>query len=109
MCTAEEVAHLCVYLASDESAYVTGTEHIIDGGWRLWRTYSTEHKEALENCHELLLVTVIEISVAYALLYAKILTYFEIMQKLLTFLQIFQILWTVWLCGVHLIVSSKII
>lgn len=35
MCTAEEVAHLCVYLASDESAYVTGTEQIIDGGWRL--------------------------------------------------------------------------
>ncbi|XP_063075045.1 dehydrogenase/reductase SDR family member 6 [Engraulis encrasicolus] len=35
MCTAEEVANLCVYLASDESAYVTGTEHIIDGGWRL--------------------------------------------------------------------------
>uniref|UniRef100_A0A668TKE1 Dehydrogenase/reductase SDR family member 6 n=1 Tax=Oreochromis aureus TaxID=47969 RepID=A0A668TKE1_OREAU len=35
MCTAEEVAYLCVYLASDESAYVTGTEHIIDGGWRL--------------------------------------------------------------------------
>ncbi|KAF4118498.1 hypothetical protein G5714_000549 [Onychostoma macrolepis] len=35
MCTAEEVAHLCVYLASDESAYVTGTEAIIDGGWRL--------------------------------------------------------------------------
>ncbi|XP_078799832.1 dehydrogenase/reductase SDR family member 6 isoform X4 [Oryzias latipes] len=35
MCTAEEVAHLCVYLASDESAYVTGTEHIIDGGWSL--------------------------------------------------------------------------
>ncbi|XP_008315376.1 dehydrogenase/reductase SDR family member 6 [Cynoglossus semilaevis] len=35
MCTAEEVAYLCVYLASDESAYVTGTEHIIDAGWRL--------------------------------------------------------------------------
>ncbi|XP_075947366.1 dehydrogenase/reductase SDR family member 6 isoform X2 [Anarhichas minor] len=35
MCTAEEVAYLCVYLASDESAYVTGTEQIIDGGWRL--------------------------------------------------------------------------
>ncbi|KAJ8281042.1 hypothetical protein GJAV_G00062760 [Gymnothorax javanicus] len=34
-CTAEEVAHLCVYLASDEAAYVTGTEHIMDGGWRL--------------------------------------------------------------------------
>ncbi|NP_001089786.1 3-hydroxybutyrate dehydrogenase type 2 [Xenopus laevis] len=35
MATAEEVAHLCVYLASDESAYVTGNEHIIDGGWSL--------------------------------------------------------------------------
>ncbi|KAK1175809.1 3-hydroxybutyrate dehydrogenase type 2 [Acipenser oxyrinchus oxyrinchus] len=35
MCTAEEVAHLCVFLASDESAYVTGTEQIIDGGWSL--------------------------------------------------------------------------
>uniref|UniRef100_A0A671S6Q8 Dehydrogenase/reductase SDR family member 6 n=1 Tax=Sinocyclocheilus anshuiensis TaxID=1608454 RepID=A0A671S6Q8_9TELE len=35
LCTAEEVAHLSVYLASDESAYVTGTEAIIDGGWRL--------------------------------------------------------------------------
>uniref|UniRef100_A0A671KFJ9 Dehydrogenase/reductase SDR family member 6 n=1 Tax=Sinocyclocheilus anshuiensis TaxID=1608454 RepID=A0A671KFJ9_9TELE len=31
LCTAEEVAHPCVYL----SAYVTGTEAIIDGGWRL--------------------------------------------------------------------------
>lgn len=35
MATAEEVAHLCVYLASDESAYVTGNAHIIDGGWSL--------------------------------------------------------------------------
>ncbi|XP_066576831.1 dehydrogenase/reductase SDR family member 6 isoform X2 [Amia ocellicauda] len=35
MCTAEEVAHLCVYLASDESVYVTGTEQVIDGGWTL--------------------------------------------------------------------------
>ncbi|XP_069487075.1 dehydrogenase/reductase SDR family member 6 isoform X2 [Ambystoma mexicanum] len=35
MATAEEVAHLCVYLASDESSYVTGGEHIIDGGWSL--------------------------------------------------------------------------
>ncbi|XP_068613047.1 dehydrogenase/reductase SDR family member 6 [Brachionichthys hirsutus] len=35
MCTPEEVAYLCVYLASDESAYVTGTEQIIDGGWTL--------------------------------------------------------------------------
>ena len=30
--TAEEIASLAVYLASDESAYTTGTEAIIDGG-----------------------------------------------------------------------------
>uniref|UniRef100_A0A8B9RQ74 Dehydrogenase/reductase SDR family member 6 n=1 Tax=Accipiter nisus TaxID=211598 RepID=A0A8B9RQ74_9AVES len=35
MATTEEVAHLFVYLASDESAYVTGNELIIDGGWSL--------------------------------------------------------------------------
>ena len=29
----EEIAHLCVYLASDESAYTTGVDFIIDGGW----------------------------------------------------------------------------
>ncbi|XP_024848969.1 3-hydroxybutyrate dehydrogenase type 2 isoform X1 [Bos indicus x Bos taurus] len=33
--TAEEVALLCVYLASDESAYITGNPVIIDGGWSL--------------------------------------------------------------------------
>nr|XP_020652056.1 3-hydroxybutyrate dehydrogenase type 2 [Pogona vitticeps]XP_020652057.1 3-hydroxybutyrate dehydrogenase type 2 [Pogona vitticeps] len=33
--TAEEVAHLFVYLASDESAYVTGNPCIIDGGWSM--------------------------------------------------------------------------
>ncbi|XP_020864046.1 dehydrogenase/reductase SDR family member 6 isoform X1 [Phascolarctos cinereus] len=35
LATAEEVALLCVYLASDESAYMTGNEVIIDGGWSL--------------------------------------------------------------------------
>lgn len=28
-----EIAALCVYLASDESAYTTGAVHVIDGGW----------------------------------------------------------------------------
>ncbi len=32
---AEEIALLAVYLASDESAFTTGTSQIIDGGWTL--------------------------------------------------------------------------
>jgi len=31
----EEVAALAVYLASDESAFTTGTTHVIDGGFTL--------------------------------------------------------------------------
>jgi 2-keto-3-deoxy-L-fuconate dehydrogenase len=30
---AEEIAALALYLASDESAFTTGTTHVIDGGW----------------------------------------------------------------------------
>ena len=33
--TAEEIAMLAVYLASNESAFTTGVAHIIDGGWTL--------------------------------------------------------------------------
>jgi len=31
--SAEEIAALVVYLASDESGYTSGTTHVIDGGW----------------------------------------------------------------------------
>ena len=33
--TAEEIAALAVYLASDESSFTTGAIHLIDGGWTL--------------------------------------------------------------------------
>jgi NAD(P)-dependent dehydrogenase (short-subunit alcohol dehydrogenase family) len=34
--TPEEVAHLVVYLASDEAAWVTGATYMIDGGMTVW-------------------------------------------------------------------------
>ncbi|HTQ34078.1 MAG TPA: SDR family oxidoreductase [Stellaceae bacterium] len=33
--TAEEIAALAIYLASDESCFTTGTTQVIDGGWSL--------------------------------------------------------------------------
>jgi 2-keto-3-deoxy-L-fuconate dehydrogenase len=33
--TADEIARLAVYLASDEASYTTGAIHVIDGGWTM--------------------------------------------------------------------------
>lgn len=41
--TAEEIASLAVYLASDESAFTTGTTQLIDGGWTLKPPSPTNH------------------------------------------------------------------
>lgn len=35
LATAEDVAGLVVYLASDDATFVTGQNHIIDGGWSI--------------------------------------------------------------------------
>ena len=45
--TAEEVASLAVFLASDESSYITGQPHLVDGGMALYGTYAHPIKSGL--------------------------------------------------------------
>lgn len=33
--TADEIAHLAAYLASDDASFTTGQAHVIDGGWNM--------------------------------------------------------------------------
>lgn len=35
--TPQDVAHMIAFLASDEAAYITGAEFLVDGGWKLLR------------------------------------------------------------------------
>lgn len=35
--SAEDIANMIAFLASDEAAYITGAEFLVDGGWRLVR------------------------------------------------------------------------
>ena len=40
--TAEDVAHAAVFLASDESDYITGSEIAVEGGWLIGRARDGE-------------------------------------------------------------------
>ena len=46
---AEEIAYTALFLASDESSYITGTDIVVDGGW-----FSSAPYLANERSHHML-------------------------------------------------------
>jgi NAD(P)-dependent dehydrogenase (short-subunit alcohol dehydrogenase family) len=41
---AEEIAYTALFLASDESSYITGTDIVVDGGWFSAAAYLTNER-----------------------------------------------------------------
>lgn len=41
---AEEIAYTALFLASDESSYITGTDIVVDGGWFSAAPYLTNER-----------------------------------------------------------------
>jgi NAD(P)-dependent dehydrogenase (short-subunit alcohol dehydrogenase family) len=41
---AEEIAYTALFLASDESSYITGTDIVVDGGWFSSAPYLTNER-----------------------------------------------------------------